>query len=217
LQSVLGSDRTRRLLPPLLLVLPAKLLITGRSISWSEIAGAVIARTCWYFLSEYERRTAVVAGLIVSLLILRGLVPYHWSSVANSFSWVPFRASLEANRNSGLLTVIQKMLLVWIGSLAVACGRVAACTCCSCGGTAAGRDRGHSNLPSRKGGRDHGSLARPDSGLASWGCRPLVRSATLSFKALISAGVHLLASFLHHSVTRTVFVCQRLELVRVSH
>lgn len=114
LQSVLGSERIRLLLPPLLLVLPAKLLIASRSISWSELAGAVIACICWYLLTEYEKRTAVVAGLIVSLLILRGLFPYHWSSVANPFSWVPFRASLEANRDSALLTVIQKCF--WYGS-----------------------------------------------------------------------------------------------------
>jgi VanZ family protein len=114
LQCVLGSDRTRRLLAPLLLVLPAKLLVTGRTVSWSEIAGAIIACICWYLLSEHEKRTAILAGLIVSLLILRGLAPYNWSSVANPFSWVPFRGSLAANRDSGLLTLFQKCF--WYGS-----------------------------------------------------------------------------------------------------
>ena len=114
LHCVLGPDRTRRLLAPLLLVLPAKLLITGRTVSWSELAGAIIACICWYFLSEHEKRTAVLAGLIVLLLILRGLSPYTWSSVANPFSWVPFRGSLEANRDSGLLTLFQKCF--WYGS-----------------------------------------------------------------------------------------------------
>ena len=55
-----------------------------------------------------------MGGLIVLLLILRGLVPYHWSSVANPFSWVPFRGSLAANRDSGLLTLFQKCF--WYGS-----------------------------------------------------------------------------------------------------
>ena len=114
LESVLGSERTSRWLAPLLLVLPAKLLVTGRTVSWSELAGAVIAYICWHFLTEYDNRTGVVAGLIVSLLILRGLVPYHWDNVANSFSWVPFRGSLAADRDSGLLTVFQKCF--WYGS-----------------------------------------------------------------------------------------------------
>jgi len=114
LESVLGSERTSRWLAPLLLVLPAKLLVTGRTVSWSELAGAVIAYIGWRFLTEYDNRTGVVAGLIASLLILRGLVPYHWDNVANSFSWVPFRGSLAADRDSGLLTVFQKCF--WYGS-----------------------------------------------------------------------------------------------------
>ena len=114
LESVLGSERTSRWLAPLLLVLPAKLLVTGRTVSWSELAGAVIAYIGWRFLTEYDNRTGVVAGLIVSLLILRGLVPYHWDNVANSFSWVPFRGSLAADRDSGLLAVFQKCF--WYGS-----------------------------------------------------------------------------------------------------
>lgn len=115
LESALGAERTRRLLPPLLLVVPAKLLIAGRTVTWSELAGAVLAYICWYlFLSEYQGRTAVVGGLLVSLLILRGLAPYRWSSVANSFSWVPFRGSLGADPDFGLLTFLRKCF--WYGA-----------------------------------------------------------------------------------------------------
>ena len=41
LESVLGAERTGRLFPLLLLVLPTKLLIAGRTVTWSEFAGAV--------------------------------------------------------------------------------------------------------------------------------------------------------------------------------
>jgi len=115
LENVLGVERTRRLFPLLLLVvLPAKLLVAGRTVTWSELAGAVLACICWYFLSGYPKRTAVVGGLIVSLLIVRGLSPYHWSPIANPFSWVPFGGFLQAPWDFGLLTLLQKTF--WYGS-----------------------------------------------------------------------------------------------------
>lgn len=114
LESVLGTERTRRWFPLLLLVLPAKLLITGRTVTWSELAGAVLACICSHLFSRYPRRATLVASLIVSLLILRGLVPYHWSCVANPFSWIPFRGFLEADRELGVLTFLRKCF--WYGS-----------------------------------------------------------------------------------------------------
>jgi VanZ family protein len=114
LESVLGAERTRRLFPLLLLVLPAKLLIVGRTVTWSELAGAVLAYICSYFLSGYQWRTALVSGLIVSLLILRGLAPYHWSAIANPFSWIPFSGFLASDPESGMLTFFRKCF--WYGS-----------------------------------------------------------------------------------------------------
>ena len=55
-----------------------------------------------------------MGGLIVSLLIVRGLVPYHWSRIANPFSWVPFGGFLRAEWDFGLLTLLQKSF--WYGS-----------------------------------------------------------------------------------------------------
>ena len=51
LESVLGVERTRRLFPLLLLVLPGKLLIVGRTVTSSELSGAVLAYICSYFLA----------------------------------------------------------------------------------------------------------------------------------------------------------------------
>jgi hypothetical protein len=114
LENVLGVERARRLFPLLLVVLPAKLLVAGRTVTWSELAGAVLACISWYFLSRYPKRTAVVGGLIVSLLIVRGLAPYHWSNIANPFFWVPFGGFLRAPWDFGLLTLLQKSF--WYGS-----------------------------------------------------------------------------------------------------
>jgi hypothetical protein len=50
----------------------------------------------------------------MALLILRGLAPYHWSSVANPFSWIPFCGFLAADREFGMLTFLRKCF--WHGS-----------------------------------------------------------------------------------------------------
>jgi len=114
LSNALGSERTRRLLPILLLLLPAKLFITGRTFTLSELAGAVLACICSYFLGEHRWRVALVASLMVFMLILRGLAPYHWSSSANTFSWIPFSGFLDADPEFGTLTFLQKSF--WYGS-----------------------------------------------------------------------------------------------------
>jgi len=76
--------------------------------------GAVLAYICWHFLSRAQKRTAVVTGLMVSLLILSGLVPFQWSSAANPFSWIPFHGFLEADREFGVLIFLRKCF--WYGS-----------------------------------------------------------------------------------------------------
>jgi hypothetical protein len=93
---------------------PAKLVIVGRTFTWSEWAGAGLAYICSHFLSRYEGRPAVVGGLIVSLLIVRGLAPYQWSRAVNPFSWIPFSGFLKAEREFGMVTFLQKCF--WYGS-----------------------------------------------------------------------------------------------------
>jgi hypothetical protein len=50
----------------------------------------------------------------VSLRILRGFAPNHWSSIANPFSWIPFSGFLEADREFGMLIFFRKCF--WYGS-----------------------------------------------------------------------------------------------------
>jgi len=114
LASVWGPVKLRRWLPLLMLVLPAKLLIAGRSLTWSELLGAVLAWISWFLLSSNRRRAAPIAVLLIMVLILRGLAPYHWSSIANSFSWIPFSGFLEANREFSMLIFLRKCF--WYGS-----------------------------------------------------------------------------------------------------
>ena len=114
LAAVIGVERTSKFLAFFLLILPARLFIAGRTFTWSELAGAMLACVCSYFLSAYRWRLALSAVLLISVLILRGLAPYQWSSTANPFSWIPFSGFLQANREFSMLTFLRKCF--WYGS-----------------------------------------------------------------------------------------------------
>ncbi len=114
LAAISGTEKTRKWFALLLLVLPARLFIAGRTFTWSELVGAILACLCSYFLSATRWRLGLSAVLLILVLILRGLAPYHWSSVANPFSWIPFSGFLEANREFSMLTFLRKCF--WYGS-----------------------------------------------------------------------------------------------------
>ena len=80
----------------------------------TTLVGAILACLCSYFLSASRWRLGLTAVLLISVLILRGLAPYHWSSIANPFSWIPFDGFLEANREFSVLTFLRKCF--WYGS-----------------------------------------------------------------------------------------------------
>jgi VanZ family protein len=114
LAAALGARKTQKLLPFLLLMLPAKLFLSGRSFTWSELAGAMLACAFSYFLGAHRWRLELSAVLLILVLILQGLAPYHWSTIANPFSWIPFSGFLEANREFSMLTFLRKCF--WYGS-----------------------------------------------------------------------------------------------------
>jgi VanZ family protein len=114
LASLLGSERARRFLPLLLIVLPARILIVGRTVTWSELTGALAACICAYFLLQYPWRASLLAGLMVLVMLLRGLAPYHWSSAAHPFAWMPFSLSLALDREVAMLVFLRKCF--WYGS-----------------------------------------------------------------------------------------------------
>jgi len=101
-------------LPLLLAVLPARIMIVGRTVTWSELFGAISACICAYFLLPYSWRASLLAGLMVLVMLLRGLAPYYWSSPANPFAWMPFSLSLALDREVAMLVFLRKCF--WYGS-----------------------------------------------------------------------------------------------------
>ena len=75
LAAVVGREKTRKWFTLLLLVLPARLFIVGRTFTSSELLGATLACICSYFLSASRWRLGFSAVLLILVLILRGLAP----------------------------------------------------------------------------------------------------------------------------------------------
>jgi VanZ family protein len=107
------EGETTHMLAALLLVVPARLLIVSRSLSWSDIAGAAAALAAWLWLPRlYVRRAAPF--LLTSALVLGELAPFHFGS-ARPFNWVPFRGFILASWQSSFVVLFRKSF--WYGSV----------------------------------------------------------------------------------------------------
>jgi len=119
LEAAAGARAARRLLPVLLLLIPAKILIQDRSFQFAEILGAACAGLAWrYGFWRYPRRNLLVAWLSVAALFVRGLAPYHFRAVAGPFSWMPFGATLSYDYAAAMQPILQKGFLygasIWL-------------------------------------------------------------------------------------------------------
>lgn len=113
LLEALLAERLNRVLALLLLVLPARLFIVGRTLAWSEILGALAAYAFWLILPRPAvRRVAPV--LMAAALVLSELSPFHFGR-SSTFNWVPFRGFLEATWQNGMRIFFRKSF--WYGSL----------------------------------------------------------------------------------------------------
>jgi VanZ family protein len=103
----------------LLMLIPAKILIVGRTTGCAELAGAALAYLIWqYGLRRFPRRSQILPVLFTALIIIRGLAPYEFTSVAMPFSWVPFAGLFETERVAALTIFLGKLFtygtFVWL-------------------------------------------------------------------------------------------------------
>jgi VanZ family protein len=103
----------------LLILIPTKILIVGRTTGCAELSGAALAYFIWrYGLRQSPRRAQVLAVLFTALIVIRGLAPYQFTSAAMPFSWIPFAALFETERVAALTIFLGKLFaygtFVWL-------------------------------------------------------------------------------------------------------
>ena len=111
-----GQLRPRWLLAAMAF-LPARLFIVERSLTLSEALGAVLALLFWSLLPERKRLHAGVF-LLASATVLRELSPFHFSETPHAFSWIPFAATFDSERQSAIVILLRKAFeygaLAWL-------------------------------------------------------------------------------------------------------
>jgi VanZ family protein len=103
----------------LLMLVPAKFLVVGRTTGCAELSGAALAYLIWrYGLRQSPQRAQILVVLFTALIIIRGLAPYQFASAAMPFSWVPFRALFETERVAAITIFLGKLFaygtFVWL-------------------------------------------------------------------------------------------------------
>jgi VanZ family protein len=119
LESIVGRRLAARLLPAALLLMPARLFIAHRTMTGSELIGALSGVACWMGLRTL-RQPALAAGILaVAALIAGGLLPFHFSGApGKSFTWIPFLPMLQTPWDSAFVILLRKCFLygsaIWL-------------------------------------------------------------------------------------------------------
>jgi hypothetical protein len=114
LEHLAGKKRFAPLLTLALISIPLQLFIADRTITASEIAGALLGLLAWK--AFHHKRPAGIFAL--AALIAAGLVPLHWSADPQPFTWIPFLPMLRSPWVVGLLILLRKCFLygaaIWL-------------------------------------------------------------------------------------------------------
>ena len=116
MEAFFGRMRPRWLLAAMA-CLPVRLFIAERSLTLSEALGAALALLFWSLLPERKRLRAGVF-LLASATVLRELSPFRLAATPHPFSWIPFAATFESERQSATVILLRKAFeygaLVWL-------------------------------------------------------------------------------------------------------
>ena len=100
-----------------MLCLPLRLLIMERTLAPDELIGAGLAMLLWTYPAEGSRVRAG-AGMLAAAIMLRELSPFEFTALPRAMSWIPFAATLDAERLNAALVLLRKAFeygtLVWL-------------------------------------------------------------------------------------------------------
>lgn len=89
-----------------------EILIEANALEWEEILGTLLALLGWnLWIRQLRRRKEVLAGLLITILIWKGLAPFVWRDVPVSFHWMPFGISIMGEPLYQISVMIQKCFL----------------------------------------------------------------------------------------------------------
>jgi hypothetical protein len=111
-----NKSKTIQSLALLLLLVPFRVILRGRTLTWSELVGAAVAFAAWLTLPRLWLRRAAPA-LLSCALVLGELSPFHFiaASASHPFIWVPFRSFFTTLWQDGFVTLFRKSF--WYGSV----------------------------------------------------------------------------------------------------
>ena len=99
------------------LSVPLRLFLADRSLAPAELLGAALALVLWA-ATRGKGRAIAGAGLLAAAIVLREMAPFHFTTEPQAFSWVPFSASLGADRTPAVLVLLRKAFdygaMVWM-------------------------------------------------------------------------------------------------------
>ena len=99
-----------------MMCVPAQLVITSRTLTLAEIAGALLALGLWHFVAR-ESRARWCAWMLGSAILLRQFQPFYFLAIPQPFSWIPFAATLESTREAATAIIARKAFdygaLIW--------------------------------------------------------------------------------------------------------
>lgn len=99
--------RTGWLAALMLAGLCAQMAVAGRNLSAWEPVSAAMALLLWRFCPR-EARAKWCACILGSAIVLRQLQPFYFMSVPQSFSWMPFAATLESASEGSVAIIARK-------------------------------------------------------------------------------------------------------------
>ncbi len=115
LLSRLAPHRIWAALALALLAIPAKLFIASRTMTLSELTGAVLGIGAWILIRN-RTRPMLAAGLVaVAALVVAGLLPLAGATSPHPFHWIPFLPLLESPWESAFVILLRKGFLYGSG------------------------------------------------------------------------------------------------------
>jgi len=93
------------------------LVVQGRVLTAEEVIGAALGLWLWLIVRK-GRRLRLAAGMLAAAIVLRELAPFHLTHFPAPFGWMPFVASMGADRQAALIVLLRKAFdygaVIWL-------------------------------------------------------------------------------------------------------